>query len=329
MYRRARLRTPTENAIRDLTAGALWWDYLLELLIQQKFGSSRLDSNNKIVVLQTKARSNNKVDKDPKSVRTIDLSQDPFGWDRLDKEDALESGDSDIVNLNHLDAIVRNIQGDNNDTAADVSAVMIDSLTPFWMRHGVHRTIQFLRSIQQCVSPTVMIVPVDTSVCLSKQQHRALEDLSSAVLCLRHGEAIMLRQGVRERDNVVRQSIAYEIAQKANGRSIVRIVESEESFLPKGEMEMESANVLPSSGGSTIQMTSSQLSTRKPKVKLAVNEDARATTLSSAAAAATSTVAATTTTTTSTSTGPRIFMQDDDPEFDDYDEEDPDDDLEI
>ena len=66
--------------------------------------------------------------------------------------------------------------------------VLLDSLCFHLMRHGFHKTLEFIRTLIKLGRPLVVPVQVDT---LSTRQNQIFEDLARTVLCLNHGEATL------------------------------------------------------------------------------------------------------------------------------------------
>jgi hypothetical protein len=205
------------------------------------------------------------------------VGSNPLGWN-----------EGEASTLGNLEELIRRI---SQSAEGGVSMIVLESLTPIVMRHGLQKAVVFLQKLLQSTCATIIIpVLIET---FTPQQHRALEDLAQAVLLLQNGEAALLRHGVRERLNVVREIVAYEI----DNENCLQL--------------LSPAPSLPNSGNTVAASTmeSPEPSSARPgKVTLRHEEE------DSKLPAA---------------PRPHIYMQDDDPEFDDLDEEDPDDDLDI
>ena len=66
--------------------------------------------------------------------------------------------------------------------------VVPDSLCSLLMRHGFHKSLEFIRTLIELTRPLVVPVQVDA---LSTRQSQIFEDLAQTVLCLNHGEATL------------------------------------------------------------------------------------------------------------------------------------------
>ncbi|GKZ00214.1 hypothetical protein MPSEU_000974400 [Mayamaea pseudoterrestris] len=306
VYRRAGLRTPSENARRDLEGGVLWTKYMTQLLVEQ---------NSNVFILKTSPRrSSTWMQQQSLNVHVIDATaNDLFGW--LNEEQGSDSADS--LNLQDLNSIVSAIESrvktlEESSNTPCSSSLVIDPLTPILQIHGIDQTIRFLQRLQRIQSLTTIVVPVNRET-LSPSDHLWLEHTAQAILSVEHGDVTLLRQGVRERDNVVRETLAFEIVTDSSGQRAIEMLASSQSGKSK---QAESVAV---SKSDTQQTKSKQKSkAARPKIELCLEEDVAANNEKrSVPDAETSTPQ------------PRIYMDDDDPEFDDYDEEDPDDDLDI
>ena len=307
IYRRAGLRTPSENALRDLEGGRLWIEHLIRKL-------HNVMSDRPTIVIKTTPteviESLEDNHQDFCRLVVINTSDDPFGW----------NGEYTLNNEN-LEAIVDAIRDmigglpdpdQTNDPGAPVKLqrvpIIFQSITPILQRHGVAQTIKFLHLLSNNYA-FPLIVPVLTET-LSPSQHRIFEDFAEAVLYLDDGDAVLLRQGVRERGNLVRETIPFNVSVDSN-TGVKTIIDGLDGSLSKYAYEdisdtpVTSANVK----NKSIINSDGDDSRKGKKIVLQMEEEGDPK--------------------PNDSSGPRIFLQDDDPEFDDYDEEDPDDDLDI
>lgn len=274
VYRRAGVRTPAQNAQRDFL-GTRW----LQLLSKEY---------KKTIWVQT----TNVIPIDLDNVTILNAASNPFGW---------EEDDADTLTLEDLQGLADAIQ---NETEKQKRPIVVESLTPILMRHGLLRTLAWLRQLEKC--KTTIIVPVLIEA-LSPTQHHALEDMAQAVLYLQGGDMTMIRQGVRERGNVLRDMVLFEVhTSEANGTVSIEIVNQEDT---KEQL------VMPSSTTAliTLQLDDGEgtSASRPGKVKLQLEDDNAPPSIKGKA------------------NRPHIYVQDNDPEFEDMDEEDPDDDLDI
>jgi len=342
LYRRAGVLTPWEMASRDWQAGSLWLQHMVEQL------SKTCPNESTIVWCSTipKERRDDHVLQDLANVTMVNesalLLDDPWGWD---------SSDDSKGSLNSLDNVWNTIYSTSSEETA-FAAIVLESLTPLLQRHGFARVVSFLHKLQHQVPsisrypPPILIIPALTEV-LSPPQHVTLEDMAQSVLCLEQGQATWLHQGVRERGNLMRQVLPYDIDTfKSRGSSSAmtrkRLVllsgdnqnamitsKAEEteagSKARNGNTDMEtgvadmSLSDVPSTeqptDGHDHQHSHNHQKQRSGKIQLTVSEEGRQ--------------QEETTPPVTAPPAPRIYMQEDDPEFEDYDEEDPDDDLDI
>jgi hypothetical protein len=227
------------------------------------------------------------------NVHVLSVADDPFGWN--------VDGGSTLENLEALLIAIVEAAG------SESSIVVFESMTPILMRHGLDRTIRFVKKVLATLkSPLVLPVLVDS---LSAAQHRLLEDMAHATLFLHGGNLNLIRQGVRERGNIVRENVPFRV-EDSSGKPMIRVQQNDDDI----QDEDEPAVVVPTPtiAPQLVTMPQKPQSTvaRFGKIKLQMEEDAS-------------------TTAPSQVNEPNIFIQDDDPEYDDLDEEDPDDDLDI
>eukprot|EP00980_Cylindrotheca_fusiformis_P016706 scaffold5024_cov136-Cylindrotheca_fusiformis.AAC.35 len=289
LYERAGVRTPAASANRDVLGGYAWLDCLVELAMK----------SNHVVWVATKTQpspitSRLMADKSGNAT-VISVAADPWGWD----EDCL-----DLPAMNNLQDFHGRLR---ECTQKQPNTVLVwESLTPLIAFHGFKRALFFLSSLVGCFQ----IWPIRIEL-LSPLQHQALEDAAQALLYLQGGDMTMIRQGIRERGNVIRKTLPF----RFDGVCLVELENEVEATPTKDK---------------AVERETPPVAEAQPTLSTRINEQGRADTGSSrkiqlklddeqrmAPPPATNT------------SRPRIFMQDDDPEFDDMDEEDPDDDLEI
>ena len=301
LYQQAGLPTPAENAHLDWF-GASWWQRVVQQLIAAAAAASSSGSR-AVVYLQTLPHHDSVVS--DKHVHVVNLADNPWGWD--DKKDNNEKeAKGDAIGLNSLTDILDAVQT-RVASSHSVCNLVVDSLTPLWMRHGAAKVVSFIQRLQRIPQiSTLLLHATDT---LPAVLHSALEDEAHALLSLREGKAVWMHQGVRERDNMMRQVMKFslqdgsiELVETSLSSSNQPMVAATPDDAPQEEEEEASTRT-------TANATTTTRSGR-PRVQLKLEEEEQ-----KKPPAPTS--------------GPRIFMQDDDPEFDDYDEEDPDDDLDI
>lgn len=305
VYQRAGLRTPGENAMRDLEGVPLWIQHVTRKL------SEEIDH---VIWLQTTATQRyTAFIKDYPKIFVLNVSRDPLGWDRTETSDSKCE-----VNLLDLGSIVRSLEERlqsfaANDTELDNSnatcGLIVQSLSPILQIHDFLYTMRFLRRLQTIFPVMVVSIASDS---LTDAQCASLQDLAQALLFLEQGEALLLRKGVREHDNVVRESIPFEIATDASGRRNIGLVTTEIS---------SNDAVVPTIGEKVNARNDRKSTSRvgKPKIELHLEEERERRPEKPV----------TTTPSDPPNEAPRFYLEENDPEFDDYDEEDPDDDLNI
>jgi len=314
VYQRAGLRTPSENAARDWQAGPLW---LQQCAVELLKDNSESGQRRRLLWLKTVPGNNSrrrwlqKIQSQYGAAKCSVLDccgSDPFGWDddNGDGESSMETGNCNLERLDLLlDQIKKLLRRQNNDDEPPVSLV-IESLTPLLVRHGLDRTLRFLQRLSHDLQPSFLVIPVLVET-LELFQLRRLEDASHAILLLDRGEAELLRQGVREKGNRVRERIPFRIQEDGSAIELLAKNHDDASNKEQSETNEEvdtAANALESLSVSAPE------SNAKRKVQLQADEGSRKPTASSLEA------------TTTTASQPRIFLQDDDPEFEDYDEDD-------
>jgi hypothetical protein len=325
LYIRAGLRTPAENSIREIVGGHLWLHYLLELVLTKL----EAPSPPHVVWIPTKSTSTFPFQNHP-NVTVLKTAIDPWGWEE-DKED-----DDSSIQWNDLSklkqAILDQIQMQTQATPQRKTVIIWESLTPLLLRHGLSKTLSFLGQLVPDTTATLMILPIRTES-LNPLQHAQLEDFCQCVLWLQQGEMTLVRQGIRETGNIVRETLPFSLellqgTTTTNNHHRYRLVELEQEegvVVAKLEIATDPSHAAAAGGptstdapGGTVTphvrpSAAAAASSSKPKkIQLQMEED------TPPAAAPQS------------SNRPRIFLQDDDPEFDDFDEEDDlDDDLDM
>jgi hypothetical protein len=216
---------------------------------------------------------------------------DPFGW-----ETTTNNSNSDQIPISPLLALTEKILKE----ASLNSLVIMDSINPLLMLYGWEPTFQFLQNLRNKLTGSTIVIPVLIE-CLTVEQHILLEDMSQALLVLENGVMTMLRQGVRERSKFLRETVPFEWDGTTLRLDLLDLLETERSMtsstLPKiqsTKLDMNPKTSVAKVGGSINlrhEEEDSHLHSRRTK--------------------------------------PIIFLQDNDPEFQDLDEEDPDDDLDF
>jgi hypothetical protein len=294
LYQRAGVRTPAESAIRDGLGGYAWLEHLVDLALK----------SNHVVWIATKTQASPITSRlmsmsqhNNNTVTVIQAAVDPWSWD----EDCIDS--PSLKNLQELHTLVKErIQKHSN------TVLVWESLTPLIAVHGFETSLRFLNSFDDCFQ----IWPIRIEA-LTPLQHQALEDASQALLNLQGGDMTMIRQGIRERGNIVRKTLPFRL----DGGRLVELENEEERTTAKDHetnKDLVAAVVAESSSSSAKpQQQHGRVDTGSSrKIKLQLEEDDEPKT-----------------NIPPETSRPRIYLQEDDPEFVDMDEEDPDDDLDL
>jgi hypothetical protein len=334
-------------------------------------------------------------------VQVLDLSTDnPWGWDNdEDDNDDENDGDETIQQCQQQQGLLKEENIGNSSSSSSSTTIGMDnlvllqhhlrqkqqqhrqpqpmiliwqSLVPLIQVHGVP---QVLRMLQTLPGLQIWTVPIS---CWSSADYVLLEDAASCLLQIQHGVATLLRRGIREPDNVQRETIPYELRaitktttmmdsddgttrrcpnndnnnnnnNNNNGivglryyQVVVGMVEKSTRHEQKVENVRPSDTISPSitstrtiiTPATTTSITGNSHSSldlpnrghqAARRVQLQLEEEGEEDKYIPGKKVTTTT----TTTTTFTPKRPQIYMDDDDPEFDDLDEEDPDDDLDI
>ena len=278
VYRRAQVRPLSQRAQLD-ASGNLWLSQLIQLCESKLIWVETMET---AIMPSTPTCQ----------VVTLAAGTDPLGWDSAESSQA---GKITIANLQSLARVII-------EQATPNAVIFLQSLTPLISMHGLDSTVTFLHDLLQNSVSTTLIIHVLTE-CLTQPQHIVLEDLAHAVLILEGGEATLMRRGVRERANLLRESVHFEIDERG-----LRLLSTETSAAVDTSAA-KSVDVVAQLSAPTPEVVPSTSASRPGKIILQ-HED------NDVAAAPNAPKL-------------RIYLQDDDPEFDDMDEEDPDDDLDI
>lgn len=366
LYRRAGVRTPAETAIRDSLGGYAWLEHLIDIVVattkkrnnhqniiyvSTKTQESTITS--KLLQLQQTSSSSSNDNDNNSSISVIQVSKNPWGWDKggdddNDNDDGDEK-DTENVSLSNLKTLHTKIQNcilsstSNKKEKTKRSFILIwESLTPLVTVHGFSKTLAFLNSFHNDKNNNCLQIWPARIGTLTPIQHQELEDSSEALLYLNDGEMTMIRQGIREKGNIIRQVLPF----KLNSRGKIEEEEEEdgekeESSEKQQQQQFDKGNT---NGKKELSSSTQAISAaahvptnllnqdkRKIQLKLEDDDEKRHPLKSSLQQQQQQSASQTTTDTTNTNVNnrPRIYLQDDDPEFDDLDEEDPDDDLDI
>jgi len=286
IYKRANVRTPSQNACRDSMGSALL-EYIVERYVAATGSVLWVETNQTVGISMSK------------SIRVLSAAVNPFGWDGPE-------GDT-LENLENLyDSIVACTSPEKSNT------IVFESMTPILIRHGLETTIRFLRKVLINTKSTVVAPILMES--LSAVQHRALEDMAQAALFLHGGDLTLIRKGVRERGNTVREIVPFSV-DVSSGKATILITNDDESDAENPDTAKKLAQPIEPAAPVVLSPPAKTSGIKKSgKILLQMDDDVDIPNTSKLPAG---------------SNKPNIFIQDDDPEYDDLDEEDPDDDLDI
>ena len=348
LYERAGLATPSECALRDIHGASEtgWLLHLIELSIQQQRQNPKVNGDNDdnttdesghTIFVATKSRNDSIVNELPQPVRrklqVIDIgSNDPFGWEEINAG-TNDGKTATVVKMSNLRQVYRRIKEeiDRNISYGRKPVVIWQSLTPLIVFHGFRNIFRLLCALPPCLQ----VWPVNSRI-ISPKESSQLEDASNAILYSYNGEMSIMRQGIRERGNVLRQKLPFRLKAIVSDRTEkrrFRIVEESEDEsgrkkthddYHKNKVAKALDNESNDSSAFVVEKNRSNESTnsrsRGAHVHIEENDGGRSKRNGDDFSSGEDVTA---------STRPRIYLEDDDPEFDDFDEEDPDDDLDI
>jgi len=272
------------------------------------------------------------------------------------------------VPLNNLDKLLQTIQtilSDNNDardrminsdTAAagltNTTAVLFfESLNPMLHCHGISKTCAFLHYLKHklhdnCCSPIVLPIVADDEIPYNMRQ---IEDMSNVVLTLTKGTFTIVRKSLSISGGKITKCVQDFTVDDTDGTFVGLCGGSnnsnvkQESNDKKKESSISEPKQLPvpvpippsdNTLGSNVRAQQSNnskrggINVRNGKGKVVLSHESDDTKRNGIHRKPVIAVSRKTIVPTP-APAPRIFLQDDDPEFDDLDEEDPDDDLDI
>jgi hypothetical protein len=326
LYHQAGLRTPAQNALSDFMAGYSWLRHVWDCAST---------SENLVIWLQTTSRPIpphvlQKQQQEGKRIKVLQLSfSSEFGGD----SDLPGDGDNStaVVPCGKLQTISNAICNVAAESGFASMSVLFESVTPLLLYHGSSRVLSWLSQIVprfRCdVAKCLLVTPVSKEM-LSSAEHLQWEDAADATLLLQDGSALWVYRSVRHyRDNLMRTPIPYEISCDDTEDMPVEqslYVNLSIPHVTVNESVAEKSDELAATDTHTEgKYTMIRGAKARPRVELQLEDESR---ISAPGSGIMSTAPEST---SNEAAGPRIFLQDDDPEFDDFDEEDPDDDLEL
>lgn len=280
LFARAGITSPQEASRRDRLAPSLWLRMVCEYILE-------LSESQQIVWVSTKPVPKwvqTFVEREGR-LRVIDCLSDPWGWDGSDQPHL-----TDLAKLKDIlqEAACNQQRGSGHKPDR---ILVLDSTSPLIQYHGARKTLSFLTSIAKLEDFSLVVTGFPESA-LTSRQLLEWQDEAHGLVHLSGGTATIVRHGVRENSNVVRQEWSYRIVERKGGDQIIQVESTE-----RGTRDTEESS----------KNTKTDV---RPKVKLVLENDEGVPEKPSPQT-------------------PHIVVDDDDPEYDDYDEEDPDEDLDI
>lgn len=264
----------------------------------------------------------------------VDLTSNPFGWEDETKCDDYNSfvTTSSMSSLHSIATAIRQAAASvekrhtqHNHPSTEILRpipIIFESLTPLVHLHGVQRVSLLLKSLgrsEPVISPIVAPVLYES---INPADHRSLEDISDAIISLNVMDT-NVKSSSSSRTTTVLSGV-LDLVRKGGGGStglggklvrhyvpfqILRASSNATTGMDVRDgcywtLEYENDNVR---GENKRKSTKEPQSTKENTADKPSTESEPA----------------------QPSSRPRIYLQDDDPEYDDYDEEDPDDDLDL
>lgn len=322
LYRRAQLRTPAENARRATWGGPLWVEYLTQELSKQ--------SQQGIVWVSTTTRPTPKW-MDDETTSKISIVSATVQYQAMWEQEAPESSSKHPMAL-LLERIRETIR---KETTAIYTPLVIESLTPLVQVYGFPAVFYLVQQLVCTMPNSILLLPI-LSETFTPQQHQQLEDLAHTALWLSNHtgqvDLHVLRRGIREHDSTVREIWDFAL-QQSSSESVYSLMVGKEELLDTEENQQqevpEQVNLLQAMNPALdpdAKRLSQQQQEQQPEPMASLTKQTKKITLKMEADEG---LSFPNNPAPPTSNAPRIFLQDDDPEFEDYDEEDPDDDLDI
>ena len=233
-----------------------------------------------------------------------------------------------------LSDVYRLVQQQLEQHERNVVVVVWESFTPWFVHYGWSATRQLLHQLSnlKTAATFMQIWPIRVDA-LTTNQHASLEHLAQGLLWLHQGEMTMIRQGLRERGNIVRQTLPFHMEYLPSDGHYRLIETGHQHHQQQQQQKQQPTGIDPKTGKSlemTEPMTASVVTpARDDDVDTVGIVTPRVRSKKSTPDSIQKATANTQPVTEQNPNRPRIYLQEDDPEFDDLDEEDPDDDLDI
>ena len=338
LYRRAQLRPPEENAKRCLWGGPLWIQYLTQELMSSS-------SNSNLLWIATTTRPTPDWISASSRVKVIDTLTtsllDSF-WEQDNTESSHENHAEEHPLQTLLNQIKQHFSAHDENTKQQQNnfciPIVLESLVPLVQLYGFSTTLQFVKQLLQC-SPSLLFLPALMET-LSPRQHQQLEDLAHTVMWLSNhtgqGDLHVLRKGIREHDSTVREIWNFALRPLENSTTATNMPfqlivgeQEEEKEDDADENAPEQVNLLEEIFPERELKPQQQPVEEEPAAPVGTKSSSKKITLKLEDDNEKKGPKQMQQPQQASKNAPKIFLQDDDPEFEDFDEEDPDDDLEI
>jgi hypothetical protein len=342
MYDRSGIMDPGEMALKNATGKWLFRE-MLKILIKQHDGFVIFVDVTGSTVIGSNESNDSCWSLFQRNGVIIDLVSDPFGWG-IGNEGKVSNSSCDkfnvkrivcAANFTELLSAIRTETARLAETKAEKSQdklscqsipVIIDSMAPFLAFQGEGPTLSFIKCLQHQRQSVEGSFVINSPIMISSMQgaasnnnHRSLEDkLSDAVVTLLHGDISILRKSkMTGKVTVEKQPFSIADSPGLLSRQPILHSPSDVAHIAGESPEDEATGITEQSLPVPVLrplMETNSTRQRMGKVTLSLDENVRKG-VSNAE--------------TGEQKTPKIFMQNDDPEFDDLDEEDPDDDLDF
>jgi hypothetical protein len=342
LYKRANLQTPSEVALQSMNAGSViqtsMLEWIQETLVKPTMSQPIDPCFIWIQTLPRKGTTSTEFDiSTMKGSYVIDLTRSPYNW--LDDDDD-DDDDGDTVGAN--DGIHTTVNNSDNQHLHQVSCsmnlqdltacintglqlicnstqtqhripILIQSCTPLIHRHGVNKLLQWWshtlprQVAQDYTDHSFLFMACLTGENLTHDQLADLfrEDMGSTIGKSWIDWPVWVRPGIREPEARIRVDLALQYVQS---KSCYQVRIAEDSQHNEDVAEEPVPVVRPSN-----PLVQARPASRTKKTVLQIQDDEPPTRPLQSTEQNT----------------PLVMVEDHDPEYDDYDEEDPDDDLDL
>jgi hypothetical protein len=350
LYKNAGLLTPKETSVKDGRA---------DLFVKEAWRECVKRCSGRVIVVKCsqsidfgcdkeirKNRKNRELDKlFGENGVVVDLFSDPLGWDADFRSDANVECSSVATTFKaqatKLQSVLLVLQeaaqyissqtslDDGTTETIQPIPIIFDSITPLLLHHGVEKVTMLFSRLKQSVEKTIIspiFVPTLTEI-LPSSGNKILEEYADAILTLNGGKLTIAKRSARVGGMVcgglsgglrlTKDHQHFEI--EGNGNNSNGLVLLKKGMESSSKVMKEEKNDLHDieSGAKRLNLSDNTSSMEKNSTQRPIlqHEEDKS--------------EASNTKEVSSKPAPRIFLEENDPEFHDLDEEDPDDDLDI